>query len=99
MPSHTNGDAQGAEMLPSDRILEMEAEEKREQEELKQRRDPPIVFRDHVDPAAELEQFRLLLQGKLDDNEMISVDELHQYVLENEGSWALGDNFLHFVGS
>ncbi|XP_031788255.1 uncharacterized protein LOC100122591 isoform X3 [Nasonia vitripennis] len=98
MPSHANGDAQGAEMLPSDRILEMEAEEKREQEELKQRRDPPIVFRDHVDPAAELEQFRLLLQGKLDENEMLSVDELHQYVLENEGSWALGDNFLNFVG-
>ena len=100
MPSHVaNGDAQGAEMLPSERVLQMEAEEKREIEEMKQKRDPPIVFRDDgLDAGVELEKLRTLLQGKLDDNEMISIDELHQYLLENEGSWALGDNFLGFVG-
>jgi hypothetical protein len=26
------------------------------------------------------------------------LEELHQYMLEDEGSWALGDGFLNFVG-
>ncbi|XP_011497710.1 PREDICTED: uncharacterized protein LOC105362078 [Ceratosolen solmsi marchali] len=95
-PSHANGD--GAEVLPSERILQMEAEEKREVEEIKRQRDPPIVFRDIKDAKAEFESLRILLQSKLNDSEMLSIDELHQYVLENEGSWALGDNFLNFVG-
>lgn len=98
LPSHANGDDQCAEMLPSERILQMEVEEKREIEELKRQRDPPIVFRDLKDANTDFESLRKLLQGKLNDNEMLSIDELHQYVLENEGSWALGDNFLHFVG-
>lgn len=25
-------------------------------------------------------------------------EELHQYLLEDEGSWAIGDGFLTFVG-
>lgn len=30
--------------------------------------------------------------------EMTSLEELHQYMLEDEGSWALGEGFLNFVG-
>lgn len=83
------------EMLPSERILQMEEEEKREIEELKQKRDPPIVFRDTPDVGSELEKLRQLLSS---DSDLQSIDELKQYLLENEGSWALGDNFLGFVG-
>ncbi|CAB0036836.1 unnamed protein product [Trichogramma brassicae] len=82
----------------SERVRQMEADERREVEELKRQRDPPIVFRDLVDPAQELEKLRNLLAGKLNEAEIQNVDELHQYILDNEGSWALGDNFLSFVG-
>ncbi|XP_023314419.1 uncharacterized protein LOC106648391 isoform X1 [Trichogramma pretiosum] len=82
----------------SERVRQMEADERREVEELKRQRDPPIVFRDLVDPAQELEKLRDLLAGKLNEAEIQNVDELHQYILDNEGSWALGDNFLSFVG-
>lgn len=92
----TNGDS--AEMLPSDRVMQMEEEEKLEQEERKRYRDPPIVFKDMVDVKAEYEMLSKVLEGKLNEDERICMDELRQYVLENEGSWALGDNFLNFVG-
>lgn len=99
------GGAAAAEMLPSERILQMEEEEKREIEELKQKRDPPIVFRDSgIDVAAELDNLRSLLQqaqspsDESEQHQLQSIDELRQYLLENEGSWALGDNFLNFVG-
>ncbi|XP_003706248.1 uncharacterized protein LOC100883449 isoform X3 [Megachile rotundata] len=92
----TNGDS--AEMLPSDRVMQMEEEEKLEQEERKRYRDPPIVFKDMVDVKAEYETLSKVLEGKLNEDERICMDELRQYVLENEGSWALGDNFLNFVG-
>ncbi|KAG7209637.1 hypothetical protein KM043_011284 [Ampulex compressa] len=93
----TNGDAV-VEMLPSDRMMQMEEEEKRELEEKKRRRDPPIVFKDTVDIKEEYGALVNLLQGKLNDDEGTCLQELRQYVLENEGSWALGDNFLNFVG-
>lgn len=92
----TNGDS--AEMLPSDRVMQMEEEEKLEQEERKRYRDPPIVFKDMVDVKTEYESLCKALEGKLNEDERICMDELRQYVLENEGSWALGDNFLNFVG-
>ncbi|XP_015608162.1 uncharacterized protein LOC107273969 isoform X2 [Cephus cinctus] len=86
------------DMLPSDRVLQMEAEERRELEEKKRQRDPPIVFKNVVDAKAEYEALVRLLDGKLNDEERKSIEELRQYVLEDEGSWALGDNFLNFVG-
>ena len=88
----------GAEMSPSDRVLQMEEEEKREQEEIKRHRDPPIVFKDLINLKDEFEALSSILEGKLNDSERINLNELHQYVMENEGSWALGDNFLNFVG-
>ncbi|CAK9826509.1 Desumoylating isopeptidase 1 [Anthophora retusa] len=87
-----------AELLPSDRVMQMEEEEKKEQEEKKRRRDPPIVFKDLVDVREEYLALTKLLDGKLNEDERVCMDELRQYVLENEGSWALGDNFLNFVG-
>lgn len=38
-----------------------------------------------------------LLDGKIYKDEEVSIEELHQYLIEDEGSWALGDNFLVFV--
>ncbi|XP_058797781.1 uncharacterized protein LOC131667999 isoform X1 [Phymastichus coffea] len=97
--SQANGEAaEAAELMPSERALQMEAEEKRQLEELKRQRDPPIVFRDPIDIVTELEGFKSKLEGKLNDEEQSNIEELRQYVVENEGSWALGDNFLNFVG-
>lgn len=94
----SNGEDAPAEMLPSERVMQMEEDEKREQEEKKRRRDPPIVFKDLVDLRAEYEALVDVLKGKLNDEEQTCLEELRQYVLEDEGSWALGDNFLNFVG-
>ncbi|XP_018056523.1 PREDICTED: uncharacterized protein LOC108692659 isoform X3 [Atta colombica] len=93
-----NGENAPAEMLPSERVMQMEEDEKREQEEKKRHRDPPIVFKDLVDIQTEYEGLVSALKGKLNDEEQTCLDELRQYVLEDEGSWALGDNFLNFVG-
>ena len=38
------------------------------------------------------------MDGILGPEEQQSLEELHQYMLEDEGSWALGDGFLNFVG-
>lgn len=39
-----------------------------------------------------------LIDGKLSADEKRAVEELHQYMLGDEGSWALSDGFLDFVG-
>ncbi|XP_053976818.1 uncharacterized protein LOC128885490 isoform X2 [Hylaeus anthracinus] len=92
----TNGD--NTDMLPSDRVMQMEEEEKLELEERKRQRDPPIVFKDLIDVKSEYEALSNLLEGKLNKEEGVCMQELEQYIIENEGSWALGDNFLNFVG-
>lgn len=38
-----------------------------------------------------------LIDGKLTAEEQKSTEELHQYMLGDEGSWALGDGFLDFI--
>lgn len=85
-------------VLPSERVMQMEEEEKKELEERKRHRDPPIVFKDLVNIKEEYQALVKLLDGKLNEEERVCIDELRQYMLENEGSWALGDNFLNFVG-
>ena len=40
-----------------------------------------------------------LIDGKLSPEEQQSLEELHLYMLEDEGSWALGDGFLSFIGT
>lgn len=39
-----------------------------------------------------------LIDGKMTPEEMSSLEEMHQYMLEDEGSWALSDGFLNFIG-
>lgn len=39
-----------------------------------------------------------LVDGKLTKDDETSVEELHQYLIQGEGSWALGEGFLLFVG-
>lgn len=39
-----------------------------------------------------------LVDGKLSKDDETAIEELHQYLIEGEGSWALGDGFLLFVG-
>lgn len=92
----SNGES--TEVLPSDKVMQMEDEEKKEQEERKRHRDPPIVFKDVIDIKEEYQALIKVLEGKLSEEEQMCLNELRQYVLENEGSWALGDNFLNFVG-
>ncbi|XP_048507925.1 uncharacterized protein LOC105686408 isoform X4 [Athalia rosae] len=91
-------ESESAEMSPSDRVLQMEAEERRDLEEKKRQRDPPVVFKDIVDARVDFDALVGLAEGKLNADEQKSLEELHQYVLEDEGSWALGDNFLNFIG-
>lgn len=52
----------------------------------------------HFQAKVELEALVKLVDGQLSKEEETSIEELHQYLIEGEGSWALGDNFLVFVG-
>lgn len=92
-----NGESVPAEMLPSERALEDEAEERRKEEERKRLREPPIVYKD-VDAKVELDELVKLVDGKLSEDEKVALEELHQYLLLGEGSWALGDGFLIMCG-
>lgn len=88
----------GAEaQLPSEQALALEEEERREREEKKKSRDPPIVYKDLIDVKNEFDALIGLIDGKLSADEQRFIEELHQYMLENEGSWALSDGFLEFI--
>lgn len=60
--------------------------------------EPPIVFKDLVDVKAEYDTLNSLVTEQLNEEEKQCMDKLRMYVLEDEGSWALEDNFLNFVG-
>lgn len=101
--TETNGveelDVSATTKKARDVVAEIEAEELKELEEIrKKQRDPPIVFRDVLDVKVEFDSLVGLIDGKLNSDEQRSMEELHLYMLENEGSWALGDNFLNFIG-
>lgn len=93
-----NEDFCDGDLSPSERCLQMEKQEKREQEEIKRQRDPPIIFSEGINLVEEFDLLKKLLEGKLTEEEKINIKEFHDYILENEGSWALGDNFLDFIG-
>lgn len=94
----TNGDAIiiPSEMLPSEQALEDEEREREEEAERKKQREPVIVF-NTIDPKVELDALVQHLDGKLTVEEQQALEELHQYLLLGEGSWALGEGFLIFV--
>ncbi|XP_050538166.1 uncharacterized protein LOC126903751 isoform X3 [Daktulosphaira vitifoliae] len=72
--------------------------ERKEQDLKRKARDPPIVFPEAVNVHGELERLVSLIDGRIPSDDMQFVAELDQYMLENEGSWALGEGFLSFVG-
>ncbi|CAH3908697.1 unnamed protein product [Pieris brassicae] len=83
---------------PSTRDLDVEAEERRVEEQRKRTRDPPVVYRD-IDGVQEFEAFSKTLEGvELTAEEKQSLEELQQYLVQGEGSWVLGDEFLSFIG-
>lgn len=91
-----NAEAVPEEMLPSEQVLRDEATERRAEEERKRARDPPIIF-NSVDAKVELDELVKYLDGSLSNDEQVALEELHQYLLMGEGSWALGEGFLVFV--
>ncbi|XP_066137871.1 uncharacterized protein [Euwallacea fornicatus] len=82
---------------PSDQVLAMEEEERKAEEEKKKSRDPPVVYKDFVDVKEEFDSLLGLIDGKLTAEEKKSTEELQQYMMGDEGSWALGEGFLEFI--
>ncbi|KAJ2939841.1 hypothetical protein O0L34_g18035 [Tuta absoluta] len=75
-----------------------DADERHEQEMRRRQADPPIVYTD-IDGAAEYEKLANALEkADLSPEERTSLDELQQYLVQGEGSWVLGDDFLAFIG-
>ncbi|XP_075974000.1 uncharacterized protein LOC142975160 isoform X2 [Anticarsia gemmatalis] len=83
---------------PSSDSLALEADERRQEELRKRNRDPPIVYTD-IDGVSEFEKLSKALEGvELTPEERQNLDELQQYLVQGEGSWVLGDDFLAFIG-
>ncbi|CAL4119909.1 unnamed protein product [Meganyctiphanes norvegica] len=61
-------------------------------------REPPITYKDDLDVRAEFEGLTSSLGSSLSPEENQHIDELRQYVLEDEGSWSLGENFNVLFG-
>lgn len=91
-----NGDVIPSEMLPSEQVLQDEANERQAEEERKKAREPPVIF-NTVEAKVELDELVKHLDGSLTQDEQVALEELHQYLLMGEGSWALGEGFLVFV--
>ncbi|XP_059353046.1 uncharacterized protein LOC130697945 isoform X3 [Daphnia carinata] len=73
------------------------AREGSEEENSKAPREPPIVFKDLIDVRKEYEGLAECIAKVGQDDDHQSMAELKQYVIDDEGSWALGDNFLIFI--
>ncbi|XP_043240816.1 uncharacterized protein LOC122391203 isoform X2 [Amphibalanus amphitrite] len=70
-----------------------------EEPEPEKPRIPPVVFKDAVsDVKAEFDGLLKAVDGQLGDEELQNVKELKMYMLEDEGAWALGENFINFLG-
>ncbi|XP_037094351.1 uncharacterized protein LOC119114255 isoform X2 [Pollicipes pollicipes] len=75
------------------------AEEPAPEPEPEKPRIPPITFRDAVtDVLAEFAGLEAAAGPALSPEEQQNVAELRQYMLEDEGAWALGENFINFLG-
>lgn len=46
---------------------------------------------------AEFDSLVALIDGKLSEDEQRSTEELQQYMIGGEGSWALSDGFLDYL--
>ncbi|XP_071513882.1 uncharacterized protein [Panulirus ornatus] len=56
-------------------------------------REPPIVFKEELDAQAEFDGLVAACAHLLTPEEQGHMEELRAYVVEDEGSWALGENF------
>ncbi|KAK7077715.1 Desumoylating isopeptidase 1, partial [Halocaridina rubra] len=56
-------------------------------------REPPILFKDDMDARKEFEGLVTACAHLLAPEEKEHLDELQSYIVEDEGSWALGENF------
>jgi len=59
--------------------------------------EPPINFKDLLDVKSEYEALSAYLAKVGTEEDHQSLAELKQYVIDDEGSWALGDNFPGFI--
>ncbi|XP_017782704.1 PREDICTED: uncharacterized protein LOC108567030 isoform X2 [Nicrophorus vespilloides] len=84
--------------LPSEQAMQLEEEERRQEEERKRLRDPPVIYKTLHDINVEFDALVGLIDGKLSQEEQTSLEELHKFMLEDEGSWVLGETFLVFIG-
>ncbi|KAK7601806.1 hypothetical protein V9T40_009247 [Parthenolecanium corni] len=100
MADNANGDAvqNGNGKSAVDIATEIEEQDKKEREERRKQREPPIVFPNLVNLQEEFDKVIGLVDGNIPPAEMQYFEELHQYMLEDEGSWALSDGFLAFIG-
>lgn len=51
----------------------------------------------HFEVKEEFDSLLALIDGKLSPEEQKSTEELQQYMIGDEGSWALSDNFLDYI--
>ncbi|RXG73993.1 hypothetical protein Avbf_00409 [Armadillidium vulgare] len=56
-------------------------------------REPPIIFKEEVDTVADFDGFVHFVADMLSTSEQKHMEELRAYVVEDEGSWALGEDF------
>ncbi|XP_050694155.1 uncharacterized protein LOC126984470 isoform X3 [Eriocheir sinensis] len=61
-------------------------------------REPPIVFKDDVNARESFECLAASCGSLLSGEEKSHLEELRAYVLDDEGSWALGENFSALLG-
>jgi len=75
------------------------AEEPEQPEKPEKPRIPPITYKDTaIDVPAEFAALEAAVGASLSPEEQQNVAELKQYMLEDEGAWALGENFINFLG-
>ncbi|XP_021956170.1 uncharacterized protein LOC110852407 isoform X2 [Folsomia candida] len=97
--SSDEGTPPRANIKRRDLMAEVQEEEKREMEEKKKNREPPIVFRDICSSIDELldDLEKSLAKVELNEEEMRCLKELREYSVGDEGSWVLSDDFLGLI--
>ncbi|XP_065560568.1 uncharacterized protein LOC136027343 isoform X3 [Artemia franciscana] len=102
LPSYSSLAMSGAEangdVVPNDPTNVCSAAEFEKDEFTTKPKVPPIVFKDTFDILNEFQSLMRHIEPHLSDDDRSSLEELRVYVVENEGSWALGDNCLNFIG-
>jgi len=73
---------------PQNVVPEQEREEAPEVE-----REPPIIFKDDLDTRTDFAALAEALKGQLSTAEQSHLEELRTYVVEDDGAWALGEDF------